>query len=55
MDLINIQANTYNGYNWIQRYQDHLTKFSYLTSIEEKTVKSVVTRCTEQLENKEKG
>lgn len=38
MDLIDMQSNVCDGYTWILHYQDHLTKFSYLRPLKNKTV-----------------
>ncbi len=33
MDLIDMQSTIFKGMTWVQHYQDHLTKFSYLRPI----------------------
>jgi hypothetical protein len=38
MDLIDMQAQAYEGYTFILHYQDHLTKFSYLRPLKNKMV-----------------
>jgi hypothetical protein len=38
VDLIDMQAQEFNGYKWILHYQDHLTKFSYLWALRTKQV-----------------
>jgi len=39
VDLIDMQAQEYNGYKWIFHCQDHLTKFSHLWALKTKQSK----------------
>jgi len=41
IDLIDMQAQVFDGYTWILHYQDHLTKFSYLRALKNKESASV--------------